>query len=88
MVKMPLIALLKHAVDKDGLTDAVLGAKGCGPAVDQLTGKRKPSLAQIRNQLAHGDPFDGLAWAGLLELVHALIAHACRGMVAEAARYR
>jgi hypothetical protein len=86
--QMTLDRLLKYAVTQDGLTDAILAAEGCAPAIDQLTGKRKPTLAQIRNQLAHGDPFEGLPWAGLLELVHALIAHAFRGMIAEVRRSR
>ncbi|RVT74305.1 hypothetical protein EM858_17465 [Agrobacterium sp. CNPSo 2736] len=27
------------------------------------------TLASIRNGFAHGDPFDGLPWSGLLELI-------------------
>jgi hypothetical protein len=43
-----------------------------------LNGKTHPGLAEIRNQLAHGYPFDGLAYAGLLELVRDLIEYAYR----------
>jgi hypothetical protein len=47
-----------------------------GTVVELLTSKRKPSLAQIRNDLAHGYPFDGSPWGGLLELVRDLIMRA------------
>lgn len=32
-----------------------------------------PSLSEIRNQLAHGDPFETMPWAGLFEVVRDLI---------------
>jgi hypothetical protein len=74
--------LLHHMVAHDGLTDdkVPMNARcGRGSAiVGRLTGEFKPSLAQIRNSLAHGDPFDGLPWAGLLELARDLIDHAYR----------
>jgi hypothetical protein len=55
-----------------------------GSVVDLLTGKREPSLPTIRNQLAHGCPFDGLPWSGLTELVRNLIEYAYRNFSAEA----
>ena len=36
------------------------------------------TLANVRNGLDHGDPFDGLIWPGLLEIVRDLIEHAYR----------
>jgi hypothetical protein len=49
-----------------------------GAVIDPLSGKRKPSLADIRNGLAHGSPFDSLPWSGLLELTRDLIEHVYR----------
>jgi hypothetical protein len=48
-----------------------------------LTGKTHPTLAERRNSLAHGDPFDGPPTAGLLELVRDLINFAYRHYIAE-----
>jgi hypothetical protein len=56
----------------------------CGPlskVVGLLTGEITPSLAEIRNEMAHGLPFDGFPRAGLLELVRDLIDYAYRGRV-------
>jgi hypothetical protein len=44
------------------------------------------SLAEIRNKQAHGDPFDGLAYGGLLELVRDLIAYAYRDFIRDGQR--
>jgi hypothetical protein len=68
-------ALLKYMVDCDGLTDAQIPmVVGCGgTALGQLTGDTHPTVAERRNALAHGDPFDGLPTGGLLELVKDLI---------------
>jgi hypothetical protein len=44
-----------------------------GTVVGLLAGKTPQTLADIRNDAAHGYPFDGLPWAGLLELVRDLI---------------
>jgi hypothetical protein len=74
-------ALLRYMPEKDGLTDPIVPMNvrcGGGSVVDLLTGDRKPSLAQIRNDMAHGYPFDGLPWGGLLELVRDLITYAYR----------
>lgn len=73
--------LLKCMVHHDDLTDARIAMNqrcGGGSVVPLLTGDRKPSLAEIRNAAAHGDPFDGFLWAGMLELIRDLIEHAYR----------
>jgi hypothetical protein len=44
-------------------------------------GHRQPSLAEIRNKQAHGDPFDGFPCGGLLELARDLIAYAYGDMI-------
>ncbi|WP_254914493.1 hypothetical protein [Sphingobium sp. Z007] len=79
-------ALLKHMVDGDGLTDAEIPmiVRCGGTAVGQLIGTTKPTLADRRNALAHGDPFDGLPTSGLIELVRDLIEFAYRGYIREA----
>jgi hypothetical protein len=88
-----LHALLRHMVEQDGLTDSQLPfVKRYGGSVlpylyetDAAREMRKKTLspaqttlAGIRNSLAHGDPFDGLPWSGLLELVRDLIDYAYR----------
>ena len=85
--KRSFAALLKYMVDSDGLTDAQIPmvVRCGGTAVGQLTGDTHPTLAERRNALAHGDPFDGLPVGGLLELVRDLINFAYRGCIAEAA---
>lgn len=79
-------ALLKHMVDGDGLTDADIPmvVRCGGTAIGQLIGTTKPTLADRRNALAHGDPFDGLPTSGLIELVRDLIEFAYRGYIREA----
>jgi len=71
--------LLAYMV-QDGLTDDKIPmVKRCGgSAIGFVNGDVKPSLAEIRNKQAHGDPFDGLPYGGLLELVRDLIAYAYR----------
>ncbi|VVU50137.1 hypothetical protein BAN20980_02847 [Burkholderia anthina] len=97
--RMPSLAqLLEHMVEKDGLTDASLTfTKLYGGSVISLLYESKASrdaakkngmpkaitLAGIRNSLAHGDPFDGLPWAGLLELIRDLIEYAYRSYLQE-----
>lgn len=80
-------ALLKYMVDSDGLTDVQIPMVGrCGGTVlGQLTGETHPTLAERRNLLAHGDPFDGLPTGGLIELVRDLINYAYRDHIAEVA---
>lgn len=86
--KRSFATLLKYIVDSDGLTDAQIPmVMRCGgTAISQLTGETRPTLAERRNTLAHGDPFDGLPTGGLLELVRDLINFAYRDYIAEAAR--
>jgi hypothetical protein len=85
--KRSFAALLKYMVETDGLTDAQIPmvARCGGTALGQLTGDTHPTLAERRNSLAHGDPFDGLPTGGLLELVRDLINFAYRHYVAEVA---
>ena len=76
--------LLKYMVHHDDLTDAKIEMNqrcGGGSVVPLLTGDRKPSLAEIRNAAAHGYPFDGFLWAGMLELIRDLIEYAYRDFV-------
>jgi hypothetical protein len=72
--------LLRHMVEHDGLTDEKIPmvVRSGGTAINMVNGKQKPSLSDIRNTLAHGDPFDGFPYAGLLELVRDLIDYAYR----------
>lgn len=74
-------ALLRHLVDGEGLTDDQIPviARCGGAAIGQLTGATSPDLAERRNAMAHGDPFDGLPTGGLVELVRDLIEFAYRG---------
>jgi hypothetical protein len=82
--KRSFSTLLKHMVEADGLTDADIPAThGTGSAIGQLTGDTHPTLAERRNLLAHGDPFDRLPTGGLLELVRDLINYAYREHIAE-----
>lgn len=89
--------LLEYLVDSDGLTDAQLPftQRYGGSIIPVLRRNRatrgesnsghasRPTLAEIRNSLAHGDPFDGLPWSGLLELVRDLIEYAYRSYLRE-----
>lgn len=86
--KRSFATLLRYMVDSDGLTDAQIPMlmRCGGTAIGQLTGETRPTLAERRNTLAHGDPFEGLPTGGLLELVRDLINFAYRDYIAEAAR--
>lgn len=77
-------------VKADGLTDADIPmvVRCSGTAIGQLTGTTHPTLAERRNSLAHGDPFEGWPTGGLLELVRDLINFAYRGYIAEAVAAR
>jgi len=74
--------LLKYMVERDGLTEEQIPINGrCGApskVIGRLTGEARPSLSDLRNESAHGAPFDGLPQAGLLELVRDLIGYAYR----------
>lgn len=79
-------ALLRHLVEKEGLTDAQIPiiARCGGTAIGQLTGDTKQTLEERRNVMAHGDPFDGMPTSGLIELVRDLIMFAYRHYLDEA----
>lgn len=68
---------LKAMVELHGLTDTALPLvqRSGGSVVGSLMGTTRPSLADRRNSLAHGDPFDGLPVSGLLELIRDLISY-------------
>lgn len=91
-----LLALLRYMVEKDALTDGALPfVQRYGGSVlphlyetdaariarEATQSPPQTTLAGIRNSLAHGDPFDGLPWSGLLELVRDLIEYAYRDMI-------
>lgn len=92
-----LYDLLEYLVDGDGLTDAqlpftqryggsiipVLHRSWATHGESNSGNVSRPTLAEIRNSLAHGDPFDGLPWSGLLELVRDLIEYAYRSYLQE-----
>lgn len=89
--------LLDYLVDNNGLTDAALPfTQHCGGSAtpvlrrSQTKGRQfnsgiteQQTLSEIRNSLAHGDPFDGLPWGDLLELVRNLIEYAYRSYLQE-----
>jgi len=83
--KTSFAALLKHMVLVDGLTDADIPmvVRCNGTAIGQLIGDVRPTLAERRNSIAHGDPFEGLPTGGLLELARDLINYAYRDYIAE-----
>ena len=62
---------LEHMAEHDGL-DPALHNKS-----KKTTGN---ALNFIRNGLAHGDPFNGLPWGGLLEAVRDVMEHAHRNL--------
>lgn len=79
--------LLDHMVTRDGLTDADIPmiARNGGCVVDRLRLNReggppvaRPTLSEIRNDLAHGYPFDGFPRSDILELVRDLIEYTYR----------
>lgn len=82
--KPTFAALLKYLVEHDGLTDAhmPISVRCKSSVIGQLTGTSEPTLSQIRNRMAHGDPFDEFPFAGLLELVRDLITFAYRHFIA------
>jgi hypothetical protein len=86
--KVNLAHLLRYIPEHDGLTDdKVAMNRRCrgGTVIGLLTGERTPSLADIRNDGAHGYPFDGFPQSGLIELVRDLIEYAYRDMRSELA---
>ena len=81
----PLAEYLAYMVFDDGLTDDKLPIvqRYGGSVIGSLTGETKPSLADRRNDLAHGYPFDGFPVSGLLELIRDLIEYAYRDLTRE-----
>lgn len=79
-----LADLLRYMESDDGLTDAKIPLiqKTGGSVIGRLTGKHQPALNQLRNEMAHGYPFDGLPQSGLIELLRDLIEYAYRDRVA------
>lgn len=76
---------LKYMVFQDHLTDANVpmnGRCGAGSVIGLLTGDTRPTLAEIRNDHAHGYPFDGMPRSGLIELIRDLIEYAYRDRIA------
>jgi hypothetical protein len=84
--KRSFATMLRYMVEVDGLTDSKIPmvVRCGGSAVGQLIGDIHPTIAERRNAMAHGDPFDGLPTGGLLELVRDLINYAYRDYVADA----
>jgi hypothetical protein len=93
-----LAALIAYMVEKDGLTDdqlPIFQKYGGGAIVRnlyetseqrQLRGKAAPppmNLVERRNRAAHGDPFDNMPCAGLIEVVRDLIEYAYRDFAKE-----
>jgi hypothetical protein len=79
-----LADLLRYMESDDGFTDAKIPLirKAGGSVIGRLTGKHQPALNQLRNELAHGYPFDGLPQSGLIELLRDLIEYAYRDRIA------
>lgn len=79
--------LLRELIERDGLSDDQIPmvARCGGSAIGRLTDEVHPSLREIRNSLAHGDPFDGLPVSGLIELARDIIEFAYRDYIAASA---
>lgn len=78
-----LADLCRYMVKGDGLKDEDIPlVRRCGGSVVKtLTGETRPSLYELRNVATHGDPFDGLPRAGLIETIHDLIEYAYRDWI-------
>lgn len=72
-----LEAALRYLIQYGGVTDGDLRVvRDCGGSVVAnlvKTGPGGPALSEIRNQLAHGDPFETMPRAGLFEVVRDLL---------------
>jgi hypothetical protein len=92
-----LSSLIAYMVEEDGLTDGqlpIFHKYGGGSIVRNLyetrderkaRGSALPpmNLVERRNHAAHGDPFDGMPVAGLIEVVRDLIEYAYRDLIRE-----
>ena len=78
--KIYFFQLLRYLPTKEELTDDKLPMfQRCGGViVERLKGNHKPTLSDIRNDLAHGAPFTDTPYGGLLETVRDLIDYAYR----------
>lgn len=90
-------SLIAHMVEKDGLTDdqlPICHKYGGGSIVRNLyetrddrkvRGSAAPpmNLVERRNRASHGDPFDSMPAAGLIEVVRDLIEYAYRDFIRE-----
>jgi hypothetical protein len=77
--------LLTYMVEHDGLTDEkvpMIEQTG-GSIINLITGKRMPSLADMRHSRAHGNPFESGFQAGLLQLIRDLIEYAYRDRISQ-----
>jgi hypothetical protein len=88
-------SLIAYMVEKDGLTDdqlPIFDKSGGGSIVRNLyetkngreaRGSALPpmNLVERRNRAAHGDPFDSMPAAGLIEVVRDLIEYAYRDFI-------
>jgi hypothetical protein len=81
--QVKLAHLLRFMASDDGLTDAKIPLiqKSGGSVIGRLSGTQQPALNQVRNELAHGYPFDGLLQIGLIELLRDLIEYAYRDRI-------
>jgi hypothetical protein len=89
--------LLAFMVEKDGLTDgniafALYGGTVAGSLYETTSARKErearqapppTNIVEIRNSLAHGEPFGDMPWSGFLELMRDLIHYAYRGRISE-----
>ena len=78
-----LTDLLRHMYQRDRLTDEQLPCvrKYGGGVLRLLDGEANPSLADMRNVRAHGNPFGSGYQSGLLEVARDLIEYAYRDAI-------
>lgn len=79
-----LAHMLAHMEEADGLTDEKiqLVQRTGGSVIGRIRGKTRPALNNLRNDAAHGYPYDGLLQSGLIELLRDLIEYAYRDRIA------
>jgi hypothetical protein len=82
LMRVSFAKALDYIVTGDGLTDDQLPfiRKYSGTVVERLkyAGNAKPSLPDMRNTLAHGEPIERGPGCGLVELIRDLIDYAYR----------